>query len=118
LYLCKLILYADESVILYFHKDPSIISSVFCKELANCIKGLVDNKLSLHLGKTECIVFGSKRKSKLHNFNVKCNDHTIVSQSFVEHLGSIFDTDLSATSIVNNIIKKGELKNKILQGRS
>jgi hypothetical protein len=52
-------------------------------------------------------VFGSKRKlSKLHYFNVKCNDHTIVSQSSVENLGSIFEADLSATSIVNNIIKK------------
>ena len=104
---CKLILYADDSAILYSHKDPSIISSVLGKELENCSKWLVDNKLSLHLGKTECIMFGSKRKlSKLHNFNVKCNDHTIVSQSSVKYLGSVLDNDLSGKSIVNNIIKK------------
>jgi len=77
----------------------------------------VDNNLSLHLGKTECIVFGSKRKiSKLYNFTVKCNDHTIVSQSSVEHLGSIFDTDLSATSIVNNIIKKVNSRIRFFRG--
>ncbi len=52
-------------------------------------------------------MFGSKRKLyKLHNFNVKCNDHTIVSQSSVKYLGSVLDNDLSGTSIVNNIIKK------------
>ena len=76
----------------------------------------MDNKLSLQLGKTECIVFGSKRKSKLHNFNVKCNDHTIVSQSSVEHLGSICDTDLSATSIVTKIIKKVNSRIRFFRG--
>jgi len=49
---CKLILYADDSAILYSHKGPSIISSVLGKELENCSKWLVDNKLYLHLGKT------------------------------------------------------------------
>ena len=59
---CKLILYADDSAILFSHKDPDIISNVLGTELESCSKWLVDNKLSLHLGKTECILFGSKRK--------------------------------------------------------
>ena len=32
------------------------------RELESCSNRLVDNKLSLHLGKTECIIFGPKRK--------------------------------------------------------
>ena len=31
-------------------------------ELEMCSKWIVDNKLSLHMGKTKCIIFGSKRK--------------------------------------------------------
>ena len=34
-------------------------------------EGLVDDKLSLHLGKTECIIFGFTRKlNKISNFTV------------------------------------------------
>lgn len=104
---CKLILYADDSTILFSHKDPDVISSVLGNELENCSKWLVDNKLSLHLGKTECILFSSKKKlSKIKNFSVECNNHSIVSQPSVKYLGSVLDNDLSATSIVNSIVKK------------
>ena len=61
---CKLMLYADDSAILYSHKDPRVISERLGQELEPCSKWLVDNKLSLHLGKTESILFGSKRKLK------------------------------------------------------
>ena len=61
---CKLMLYADDSAILYSHKDPRVISERLGQELESCSKWLVDNKLSLHLGKTESILFGSKRKLK------------------------------------------------------
>ena len=61
---CKLMLYADDSAILYSHKDPRVISERLGQELESCSKWLVDNKLPLRLGKTESILFGSKRKLK------------------------------------------------------
>ena len=61
---CKLLLYADDSAILYSHKNPEVISRKLSSELESCSKWLVDNKLSLHLGKTECILFGSRKKTK------------------------------------------------------
>jgi hypothetical protein len=112
---CKLILYADDSAILYSHKDPDVIRNVLGNELENCSKWLVDNKLSLHLGKTECILFGTKRKlAKIDKFNICCNGHTIESQNSVKYLGSVIDNDLSATSVVNNIVKKVNSKLKFL----
>ena len=81
---CKLILYADDSAILFSHKDPDIIRQVLGKELQNCSKWLTDNKLSLHLRKTECILFGSKRKlGKVGAFSIQCNGHEIKSQESV-----------------------------------
>ena len=110
---CKLMLYADDSAILFSHKDPDVISTVLGNELDSCSKWLVDNKLSLHLGKTECVLFGSKRRlSKVSNFSDNLKDHSIQSQNSVKYLGAILDSDLSGMSIVNSIVKKinGKLK--------
>ena len=72
---CKLILYADDSAILYAHKDPSHIAAKLGKQLESCSNWLVDNKLSLHLGKTECVLFGPPWKLKnVENFKVICYD--------------------------------------------
>ena len=68
---CKLLLYADDSKILYSNKDPRVISDKLGLELERCSKWLVDNKHSLHMDKTECIIFGSKRKfRKNKNFQL------------------------------------------------
>ena len=49
-----LLLYADDSTILFSHGNPDVISEKLGKELqsCNCSQWLIDNKLSLHLGKT------------------------------------------------------------------
>jgi len=75
---CKLILDADDSTILFSHKDPEFISSKLGKVLGGCSEWLVDSKLSLHLGKTEYMLFGPKRKlNKGSQLSVSCNGHDI-----------------------------------------
>ena len=59
---CKLLLYADDSALLVPGKNPTEIGRILSKELESCSQWLCDNKFSLHLGKTERILFGSKRK--------------------------------------------------------
>ena len=104
---CKLLLYADDSAILYSNKDPRVISDKLGLELEMCSKWLVDNKLSLHMGKTECIIFGSKRKlRKINNFSVECNGHTIKAQRSVKYLGLTLDDQLTGEAIVNSIVQK------------
>ena len=66
---CKLLLYTHGSKILFSHSDPDQIANKLRKNLESCSALLVDNKLSLHLGKSECILFGPKRKlKKVKNF--------------------------------------------------
>ena len=104
----KLLLYADDSTILFSHKDPQDISKNLGKELESCSNWLVDNKLPLHLGKTECILFGSKRKLKrVSNFQVS-------SQKSVKYLGLNIDQSLLGEVIVNNTIKKANSRLKFL----
>ena len=66
---CRLSLYADDSGLFYSHKDPAVIENVLSGELSNCKRWLIDNKQSLHMGKTESLLFGTKRKLKrIHDF--------------------------------------------------
>ena len=64
---CKLLLYAM-TALFFPHKDPNVVAQKLCCILDSCNKWLVDNKLSLHLGKTEYVLFGSK--SKLRNLQI------------------------------------------------
>lgn len=112
---CKLLLYADDSAILFSHTDPDVISKKLSSELESCGKWLVDNKLSLHLGKTECILFGSRRKlRKIQNFGVECNGHSIKAQTSVKYLGVNLDNFLSGETIANGIIQKVNSRLKLL----
>ena len=77
---CKLLLYANDSTILFSHSDSDLIANKQVKVLEPCSDWLVDNKLSLHHAKTECILFGPKRKlKKVKDFKITCYDHIIWS---------------------------------------
>ena len=112
---CKLILYADDSAILFSHADPRVISEKLGKVLENCSNWLVDNRLSLHLGKTECILFGPSRKlSRVSEFQVKCHNHVIKATEQVKYLGVRIDNLLKGTFIIEDIIKKVNTRLKFL----
>ena len=105
---CKLILYADDSAILYTHKDLNIISS----KLEKCSDWLTDNKLSLHLGKTECMLFGPNRKIRQIKTFMRCYEHVITTTEVAKYLGVYIDRYLNFENIVSNIVSKvnGRLK--------
>jgi len=112
---CRLLLYADDSAILFSHSDPGYIAHVLGGALKSCNNWLVDNKLSLHLGKTECILFGSKPKlRKVNNFRIECDGHVIEAAKTVKYLGIELDQTLSGESIVDNVIKKANARLKFL----
>ena len=76
---------------------------------------MIDNKLSLHLGKTKCLLFGPRRKLRnIEDFVIKCHDHLIKSSFSVKYLGVQIDRFLSCDSIVQNIIHKVNARLKFL----
>ena len=104
---CNLILYADDSVLFISGKDPDCISKILSQELESCRQWLIDNKLSLHLGKTETILFGSKRKLKsVKKFEVICDGKIISPTNSEKYLGITLDENLSGESIANSVITK------------
>ncbi len=109
----KLLLYADDSVIIACDKDPRVVSDMLSSDLQSCNQWLIDNKLSLHVGKTECILFGSKSKVKrFPDFSIKYNDQVIKSQDNIKYLGVAINNTLSGDTMAQSVIKKvsGRLK--------
>ena len=104
---CNLLLYADDSALFTSGDDPKVISDILSRELESCRQWLIDNKLSLHLGKTESILFGSKiRLSRVDKFEVSCDGNIINPTHSVKYLGITLDENLCGDSIAKSVIKK------------
>ena len=74
----KILLYADDTAILICDKHANTIEARLGTALETVSVWLINNKLSLHLGKTESILFGMKRKlSNSTALNVSCNGTNI-----------------------------------------
>ena len=115
---CKLILYADDSALLVSGKHVKVIQETLGKELCALSSWLVDNKLSIHLGKTESILFGSCKKiCNSPSLDIKCGNTKISSKKSlpVRYLGVDLEQTLSGKLILKNILKKGNSRLNFLR---
>lgn len=104
---CKVILYADDTILLVSNKDLNIVKERLSQVGTTCFHWLCNNKLSMHMGKTEVIVFSSKRKQNhTRDFSIKMGEHNIKAKNSVKYLGLTMDNCLSGDSIVANIVAK------------
>ena len=95
-------------------KDVSEIEGVLSRELESLSEWLEANRLSLHLGKTQSILFGSKKRLRTSNkLHVVCNGNDIEPDVEVTYLGVNLYQSLSGSSIVNKIVTKSKCNNKI-----
>ena len=92
----NLFLYADDSCLMYQHRDVNEIKKQLSKDFENVCNWFVDNKLSIHFGedKTKSILFASKRKIKsARKLNVKYKNIKIKPHSRL-HILVVFWTKL------------------------
>ena len=83
------------------------------KELEVVSEWRVDNKLSIHIGKTESILFGSKIRLKSQsNLQILCKGTNIESKEVVKYLGAVLEQCLSGESMVELIIQKANARLK------
>lgn len=116
---CKLFLYADDSALLVSHPDKAVVEDQLSSELENICVWLADNKLSIHLGKTEAILFGSKFKIRNSpDFNVTVQGTAITAKSSVKYLGCLFDNVMSGEDMALQVIEKVNAKAKFLARKS
>ena len=89
---CRLILYADDSALLVSGTSVSGIEETLGHELTFESEWLVDNKLSIHLGKTESILVVSNKKIlKQSTMKIICRGNEVAARDNVKYLGVSLD---------------------------
>ena len=115
---CKVLLYADDTAMIVSGMNIHEIEQTLATEL-KCVRDwLIDNKLSLHLGKTESILFGNKQKLNKQghvNLNITCAGNIIQSKSQVKYLGVELDQFLSGDCITTKLVGRSIAKLKFLE---
>jgi len=112
---CKLLMYADDTVLLVSDSNMETIGNELSREVENCYQWMTNNKLSMHMGKTEVIIFSSKRKKSLvKNFQINCHDSVIKSSDRIKYLGLHLDQNLTGEHTVSSIISKCTSKLKFM----
>ena len=107
----RLLLCADDSAILVSDKDVTNIESLLQNELAVVSEWLIDNKLSLHLGKTVHSVGSRPRLRSKSVLNISYKGSTIEGK---KHLCATLEQSLSGETMVNFIIQKANARLKFL----
>ena len=112
---CDLFLYADDTCLLFQHKDLERIKEELTKNFSNICDWFVDNKLSIHFGedKTKSILFSTKnRKRKIRTLGIQYGYVKIKQYSKVTYLGCELDDSLSGEAMALKVINKinGRLK--------
>ena len=90
----------------FFHHDSKVIADRLSNELSMCKRWLVDNRLSLHVGKTESLLFGSKRKLRgAENFRVFCDGTPVERMQSVKYLGVMLDGNLNGSAHASKLMQ-------------
>ena len=104
---CQLLLNDDDSALLVPGDSTQQIESELQSELNSLHEWLVDNKLSLHLGKTETILFGTEQTLKrITALSIQCHGHTLASKSIVKYLAVDLDQALTVDTIARKALNK------------
>ena len=112
---CDLLLYADDSCLVFEGKDIDEIENRLNTDFNSLCDWFVDNKLSIHFGedKTKSIVFGTNRKIKnLRELDIRRGDIKIKQHPQVVYLGCTLDRTLSGDAMATKTLGKinGRLK--------
>ena len=118
---CDLFLYADDSCLVFQHKNVKEIEINLNKNFSNLCDWFVDNRLSIHFGedKTKSILFAPKNKiKKIDKLDITYNGIHIKQCSKVTYLGCILDESLSGESMALYVMDKINNKIKFLYRKS
>ena len=100
-------MYADDTILLVSDKNLDKMSADLSCAVEKCHHWMTNNRLSMHMGKTEAIIMTSKRKlPNIKNVVIKCKGFDIKPSCNVKYLGLNLDQTLSGENTVCSIVKK------------
>ena len=106
---CKIVKFADDTVLFYSHKNSEEIERVLNKEFATVCGWLENNELVINTkkGKTEVMVFGTSKKLKNTPPNqIEHNYVKITKTDSYKYLGVSLNCSLNMTEHIRKTIKK------------
>ena len=115
----NIIKYADDTVLYYAAKNVDKIESVLNKEMKNVGEYCDVNELLLNLkrGKTESMLFGTKKRLKSHGRDliVSFNDSKINFVNSYVYLGNLIDSSLNLTENFDLCYKRASGRLRLLK---
>ena len=117
---CKIIKYADDSVLYVSDKDITIIEHLLNEDFANFCSWLQDNELIINTkkGKTEFMIFGTSiRLSRLNNppMNLNYQGISVNNITSYKYLGISLNQTLNMTNHFSSAIKKASNRVNLLK---
>ena len=104
---CEVTLYADDTVLYYFAKEPHLLEEALNDDLLRVAHWLYGNKLTLNLTKTKSMIIGSNRKLiSISSFSVSIFDTDINSVSSFKYLGVMLSSTFTWSDHVEYISSK------------
>ena len=103
----NLFLYADDSWLMFQHKDVEEIKKLLNNDFENICDWFVDNKLSIHFSedKTKSILFASQHKIKnIKKLNIRYHATKIKQHSQVTYLGCVMDETMPGETMALKVI--------------
>ena len=100
-------LYADDTVLYYFSKDPRLLEDKLNEDLLRVAHWLRENKLTLNLDKTKSMIIGSNRKlGNVSSLSLSIFDTDINTVSSFKYLGVMLSTNFTWTDHIEYISSK------------
>ena len=105
---CKIITYADDTVIYTSGKRKEDVEKALQEDFTSLADWLELNDLIINLkkGKTECTLFGTCQRVKNQSLDVKYRHHSILFTDTYKYLGVQLDQTLSLRSHLESTYKK------------
>ena len=98
--------FADDTNLLFSHKDPEVIRKTLNNELKLLYEWLCANRLSLNVDKTEFIIFRPPRTKLNNRIVLNLNNKKIHESRKIKYLGLIMDDRLTWKFHINELCKK------------
>ena len=96
-------------------RSVSVIEKTLGHELTSLSEWVVDDQLSIHLGKTNSIIFRLNKKThKQSTMRIRCEENKVATKDNVKYLGASLDQSLRGKYITESILKKGDSRLKFL----
>lgn len=106
---CKIVMFADDTMLYMVGKDLTEMQVEMNHELNNLFSWLCDNKLSLNTNKSKYCLFAKKLKLSsvnINNIKITVNGEKITYDKEIKYLGVILDCNLNFHAHADYVMRK------------